>query len=317
MAEPQPVPAAPAESEATRPAPATRTSEGLPRRDFRSRLSQWRVRAIAPRAPAPPKPKKTLTAQLREWHKRAGLFAFVFMFWLALSGVLINQSSSWGYDTVRVRWSWLMSLYGLSPEPPQNGYAAPAPGGDSHWLVATSEATLLDGEPLEYPIAAPIGFVAAGDPERPFLFAAEANRLVVLALDGTRVDELAPMLLPVKTIRRIGFVPDAGGRSRVAIQDLDIYASLDGLEWSPLPPGADVHWSQAAPLPANVREKAVPYSRPSETLEHILVDAHSGRLFGTFGVYVINAVGLAAMALSVTGVWMIWLTNRRRKAAKA
>jgi hypothetical protein len=254
------------------------------------------------------RPKRNLTATLREWHKRAGLFAFLFMGWLGISGFLINQSADWGYDVVRINWSWVMSLYGLHPEPPRSGLAA-----DGHWLAVTTEATLLDGKPLPTPIHEPLGMVAGGTDATPLLFVAGTDRLVLLKPDGTRVDELTASFLPIKAVRRIGTLADSP--RTVAIQDLDIYTSTDGLEWKQLSPGANIDWAEAAPLPEAERAKALPYSRPSVSLEHVLVDAHSGRLFGRAGAYVINAVGLAALWLGISGVWMMWRTSRRRRSA--
>jgi len=44
-----------------------------------------------------------------------------------------------------------------------------------------------------------------------------------------------------------------------------------------------------------------------------LIDLHSGRLFGRLGPYVIDLVGLLALWLSISGVWMMWRTNQARK----
>jgi len=253
----------------------------------------------------PARPKRNLTATLREWHKRAGLFAFLFMAWLGSSGFLINQSASWGYDTVRVDWGWVMRLYGLRPEPPQRGYAAA-----SHWLATTSDHVLIDARPLDVPMFEPRGFAAAasaGGQEQ--LFLATAHSLIVLDADGQRVDELSAPILPVADVRRLGTVP--GG---IAVQDLDAFASRDGGEtWKAVAP-ADVSWSTPADLPEEQRQRLLPFARPSVSLEHVLVDAHSGRLFGNIGAWVINAVGFAAMWLAISGTWMMWRTSRRRRA---
>ncbi|HSW13134.1 MAG TPA: PepSY domain-containing protein [Solimonas sp.] len=280
-------------------------------RDFGARLRLWRQRAAAllVRPEVAAKPKRNLTATLREWHKRAGLFAFVFMAWLGASGFLINQSASWGYDTTRVDWGWVMSLYGLHAEPPQQGY-----GAGSHWLAETSDYTVIDGRPLDTPIHQPRGFVLGGTRERPLLFIAAAESLLLLTPQGERIDELTPPILPVSAIRRIGSV--RGQPGSVAVQDLDAFQSRDGGDnWMPVSP-AEVDWSEVAPLSERQRDELLPYSRPSVSLEHILVDAHSGRLFGSGGAWIINLVGIAAMLLAISGIWMMWRTSaaRRRRA---
>lgn len=257
-------------------------------------------------ANVPVKPRRNLSIFLREWHKRAGLFAFLFMGWLGTSGVLINQSPSWGYDTDRIYWGWVMWLYSLEPEPPQTGFSA---GG--HWLALTPEGTVLDAKPVVPPVKLPIGLVAGGSADQPLLFIANAEHVAVVTLDGARYDELRSPILPVSTVRRIGTVASVPGS--IAVQDLDAYQSLDGgSTWTTVDP-ASVKWSDAIELPAAERERLLPFSRPFVTLEHILVDAHSGAIFGRAGVYVINTVGVAAVWLAISGVWMWWRTSRRRQ----
>jgi len=288
--------------------PMTVPDVPAPRRELGKQLRHWRSRArrVLVRPHATARPKRNLTATLREWHKRAGLFAFTFMAWLGASGFLINQSASWGYDTTRIDWGWVMALYGLHPEPPQAGFRA-----GTHWLAETRDHTLVDGQPLALPIHQPRGFVVGGTAERPLLFVAAAESLLLLTPQGERIDELTPPILPVSSIRRIGSLRAHPGT--IAVQDLDAFQSSDGGDsWTPVAPG-EVDWSAAASLSPQQREALLPYSRPSVSLEHILVDAHSGRLFGNYGAWLINCVGLAAMLLAISGIWMMWRTSRRRR----
>lgn len=253
------------------------------------------------------KPRRNLNILLRDWHRRVGLFAFLFMGWLGLSGILINQSPSWGYDTDRIYWSPVMWLYGLEPVPPQSGFVA-----DGHWLAVTPEGTVLDARPVTPPVNKPLGLVAGANGQEPLLFLANAEHVAVLTLDGGRYDELRSPILPVDEVRRIGRVKDAPGT--IAVQELDAFQSADGgNSWTPVDP-AQVEWSVASDLPEAQRDQLMPFSRPYVTLEHVLVDAHSGAIFGRGGVYVVNTVGLAAILLAISGVWMWWRTSRKRRS---
>lgn len=269
--------------------------------------SQSRPRSQSPpRVTTPTGARSRLTPFLRDWHRRAGLFAFLFMGWLGLSGILINQSPSWGYDTDRIYWSWVMWLYSLEPAPPTTGYTA-----RGVWLAQTPEGTVLDGRPLVPPIKLPLGMVSATVDDQLLYFIADPKVVAVVTREGVRFDELRAPILPVDAVRRIGTVPETGA---VAVQDLDAFQSADGgTSWTPVDPLV-VKWSEAIEIPAAERERLLEFSRPFVTLEHILVDAHSGALFGRGGVYVINAVGVAALWLAISGVWMWWRTQRRRKS---
>ena len=283
-----------------------------PHRKLAAWLRHWRAHAMTamPRRQQQAPARRNFSATLRDWHKRAGLAAFIFMGWLGVSGVLLNESNGLGLDAARVHWSWLTSLYGLRPEPPQNGFAA-----GNHWLAVTADTTVLDGKALSAPIPAPLGFAAAGGASQPMLFVATSDSLVLLTPGGERIDELRPPTLPVAAIRRFGTVGSATG-GRIAVQDLDAFQSADGGEsWTPVAP-AEVRWSQPAPLPEQERQKLIPYARPSVIVEQVLIDAHSGRLFGRFGSLVIDAVGFAALLLATSGVWMWWRASRRRQSAR-
>lgn len=250
------------------------------------------------------RPKRNLLMTLREWHKRIGLFAFAFMGWLGASGFLINQSADWGYDVVRIDWPWVTALYSLSAEPPRSGF-----GTGDHWLAITSDHTVLDGQPLKEPIPDVLGLVDNGKPDDPFLFVGVPGGLIMLTADGERYDVLRSPILPVTTVRRVGITAEGA----IAVQDLDAFQSHDeGLQWTPVDP-IRVRWSQPQALPKAVREDLRPWSRPSVSLEHLLVDAHSGQLFGNTGAWIINLVGLSSMWLAFSGVWMWWRIRRNRR----
>ena len=157
---------------------------------FTARMRRWRTQvvtvSVSRSSSAARKPNLTMT--LRTWHKRAGLFAFIFMGWLGASGVLINQSADWGYDTVRIDWTWVMSLYSLKPSPPRSGFAS-----DGHWIAATPESTVMDGKALPDHVANPVGFAVGGTPEAPLMFVAGGDKLLLYTPEGARVDGGPPL----------------------------------------------------------------------------------------------------------------------------
>ena len=40
-----------------------------------------------------------------------------------------------------------------------------------------------------------------------------------------------------------------------------------------------------------------------------MLDAHSGRFFGKYGAYVIDAAAILLLTLAITGIWL-WATRR-------
>lgn len=256
--------------------------------------------------PATPRPTKNIIMVLREWHSRAGLISFAFLIWLAATGVLLTRSNELGLDTARIDWPWLMKMYSLHAEPPQSGFRA----GDN-WLASTNDYTLLNGQPLSTQIQAPIGMVAGGTEQMPIVYVASPASVVLLSPSGDRIDELTPPILPIATVRRIGTLKR--DPSVIAVQDLDAYQSADeGNSWTPVSP-AEVDWSQGAPLSEAEREQTLPYAKPRIIVEQLLIDLHSGRLFGPVGAWLITLIGFVAIALAITGIWMWWRIRKNRR----
>lgn len=264
------------------------------------------VARAAPSAPAKAKAHPSLTALLRKWHQRIGLTAAVFVLWLGASGTILSRSDQLGFDAMRLNWNWLTAWYGLNAEPPRMGFEAAG-----HWMAATKENTLLDAREVEPRIAPPIGLVTLHGPTGTQLVIGTADSLVITSPDGARVDELRAPILPVSSLRRIGRTTEGG----IAVQDFDAYESRDGgISWTPVLPQS-VSWSQPKPLPSEQRKAIEQFARPSVLVEQVLIDLHSGRLFGPVGAWIITLVGLLALLLSISGVWSWWRIKQSRKRA--
>ncbi|MDH4458995.1 MAG: PepSY-associated TM helix domain-containing protein [Nevskia sp.] len=253
-----------------------------------------------------PNARPAFTAQLRKWHQRFGLAASLFLIWLGSSGAILSRSDQFGFDAMRVRWDWLTALYGLNAEAPRIGFEA-----QGHWMAATRESTLLDARVVEPRIPPPIGFVPLAGVTGRQLVIGTSESLVIVGENGVRVDELRAPILPVASLRRIGTTADGG----IAVQDFDAFESRDGGNtWVAVLPQS-VKWSQPAPLPGAQRKAIEQFAKPSVLVEQVLIDLHSGRLFGPIGAWIITLVGVLALGLSISGVWSWWRIRQSRQRA--
>ena len=281
------------------------SSKGRLRGMMPARLRHWRSRT-----PRKAPPRRNLGMFLRQWHKRAGVAAFIFMMWLGASGFLINQSSAWGYDTVRIDWTWVTSLYGLKASPPRDGFAS----GDA-WLAKAGDLTALNGEALSYATPTPLGFVSSDVGGEALLYVATRESLYIITPDGTLYDKLDPPIIPLRELVRIGATETA-----VIIEGREqSFSSPDGgLSWTAVDSAelTDVQWSARTALSEDQRDTLAQYSRPSMSLEQTLLDLHSGRLFGDVGVWVVNIVGILAIWLGVSGIWMTWRISRQMNSRR-
>jgi hypothetical protein len=234
---------------------------------------------------------------LHRWHRRMGAVAGIFVLWLAVSGIALNHSADLGLDHMPVSPPWLMRIYGLHSVTPDRGFRSA-----THWMIGTDSRTVIDGRPLPNVIPQPLGLVAAND----LLFAANASSIVVLDTRGQLVDTLQGSDLPLSSIRRIG---QGDGVAVIADMQDHRFASRDGLNWMRY--GGNVSWAMSETLPTAVTKRAAPYFRPQLPLERILLDAHSGRIIGRFGPFLVDAVGVVFMLIALSGFW-IYLRHRLR-----
>ncbi|WP_043765908.1 PepSY domain-containing protein [Algiphilus aromaticivorans] len=266
-------------------------------------IREWRQRRAAKTQTSAQ--RNSLAAFLRKWHKRAGVFAFAFMIWLGASGFLINQSAEWGYDTARIDWPALMSLYGLKASPPREGFVA-----GNHWLAEGGDTLFLDSKPVDFSISKPRGMVASSASGQQLLYVAGRESLLLLTTDGSVYDRLTPPILPLRTIQEMGTV----NGDVVAIRgETESYQSPDGgMSWEPIAP-AEVRWSGPSELSEAQRDALAPYSRPSLPAERALLDLHSGQIFGEAGVWIVNIVGILSIWLGISGIWMTLRMQRQMK----
>ena len=76
-----------------------------------------------------------------------------------------------------------------------------------------------------------------------------------------------------------------------------------------------INWVKKYTLNENEREKLlIAYRGNGLKLERVILDLHSGRIFGQYGVFIMDAAAIALLWLSLSGMW-VW-NSRRRKMHK-
>jgi len=65
------------------------------------------------------------------------------------------------------------------------------------------------------------------------------------------------------------------------------------------------------PVPEFLMQQLEENTGPSISLETVILDLHSGRFFGQFGVLIMDIVGLLICILSITGLFA-WINRLRQ-----
>ncbi len=237
------------------------------------------------------------------WHRRLGLSTFVVLIFLAISGFALNHSPGLKLNQINLSTNWLLSWYGFEV-PAAKGFEVR----ESWFYNDGNKRLLVDGNSIA-PCTAPLSAVAQTANS---VFALCADGLILLTADGEFVEQFRPIDgLPANTktvatiANRVYLITDSAtvefNPESLALISVDIATLSETLVDSQL---------ASAPLPKSLQKQLKEQaSGPSISLETLILDLHSGRFFGQFGVLFIDLIGLLVCILSITGL-MAWIKRR-------
>ena len=237
---------------------------------------------------------------LRRWHRQIGLLAASFFVFITLSGLLLNHGDTFELDSARLGTPWLMAWYGLKPVVPDQGFQQ-----EGLLFSAQGDTWILDQRKLKPGHGDPLGAVrTAGQ-----LWIATSDEIDLFDADGRLVDKIERDLLPGTPIRRIG---SRDGQLLAKIGS-EVFVTTDGIAWARLASDARTTWSRRQPLTEAQRKALAPFFAPSLPLQRIVADLHSGRIFGPYGVLLVDALAAALLLLAGSGLWMYFKSSNKRE----
>jgi len=244
--------------------------------------------------------KKRRGSATRRWHRFFGTGSSIFVLLLVLTGLALNHSPSLGLDHRHVSNSYLLSWYGLGQPKDVRSFAV----GDD-WLSFAGSQVYLNDQVIAS-VSEGVGAVSNGE----LLIVASNRELLLFDLTGSLV-ERQPWDRPGATaIDAIGSLASgavvlrAGGMLWLTDQDM--------LRWHRLErPHEIAVWSQAGTTPGDLQVAiSEQYRGDGPSLERLLLDLHSGRIFGPIGVIIYDLFALALGFLAISGL-ILWLRSRR------
>lgn len=234
------------------------------------------------------------------WHRYAGLCAALLAVILALTGIALNHTEDLKLDQRFVRSAWVLDWYGIRAPETATSFGTP-----------TASVTLLGrqlyvGErPLPGEHDRLIGAVSTGD----LLFVAVDDRLLLTEPRGDLLAELTGLDGVPPGLRRLGL--ESGNQPVIETGTGRYRPMADYVSWDRLPASAEIDWaepetlapSRRAWLEHDYRGRILPWER-------VLLDVHSGRFFGDYGVWAMDAAALILLFLAGSGV-LIWMKRKR------
>jgi PepSY-associated TM region len=239
---------------------------------------------------------------LRRWHARVGVAAMLYLPVLIFTGWALNHGDDLKLDGREITTPWLMSWYGIHAVAPSHGYAL----GKAHfawsgekWALGNKMLSAAQGEPTGAVESAGIYYIAT------------SSTLYLFQEDGQLLDKLEKLSLPAMPIVALGKADN-----RIVLKTpAAMYASADGLSWGQVNV-KNVAWSAPHELPAGLKHQFAEMLAPGLSLQRILLDIHSGRIFGRYGPLLVDFLGLAVLTLGMSGLWIYWRSVRQGRMRK-
>ncbi|WOT05657.1 PepSY-associated TM helix domain-containing protein [Shewanella youngdeokensis] len=242
--------------------------------------------------------------RLRPWHRRIGISSTVFVIFMAVSGILINHSNQLSFDTTHVEQRWLLDYYGIKA-PANINLFQQAP----QQIVSAGRQVWLDGQLI---LEANNSVLAVMIYQR-MIIAVDSQHLYLMSPQGELLETQNSATGLPTPIQKVGLQNGLWLRT----QPGDYMADPDLINWSPAQPLTAISWVTAL---ANTDHEALTTQIRASHLnwERVLLDLHSGRFWGSIGVWIVDLIAIALLIMAMSGCY-IWLkqkptsTKRNRK----
>jgi hypothetical protein len=244
--------------------------------------------------------KKPRTSTTRRLHRSLGAGAAVFVIFMVLSGLAINHSNGLDLNQRHVSQPLLLDWYGLEGPDQIRSFVT-----GINW-VSFAGSQLYFNDKAVTDITGGVGIVTTPD----MLVVAGREELLLLDFKGRLIEQIPWGLQGEGPIESIGLLADGRVIIRTPLQ-LWI-ADTQLLSWQPVEGKVRTPaWSFPGPAPVALQQAITRHYRGHGlSLERLILDFHSGRIFGTIGVFIYDLLALAVGFLAISGL-VFWLRSRR------
>jgi hypothetical protein len=235
------------------------------------------------------------------WHRYMGVSAAVFVLIIAVTGLLLNHTEDFQFDSEHIRSDWVLDWYGIKAPDTMQTFLA----GD-RYVTLMGEHLYLNRREIEGNYRQLVGAVRFNDA----FIVAMSHNILLLTLRGELIEQLQDKDGVPADIKQIGI--DADGAVMVRTSHGYYQPDADFIRWKKADKDfTGVHWATPNLLEPRLKT-ALQHHYRGEVLpvERVILDLHSGRFFGRLGPWLFDAAAVLLLLLSLSGGW-IWLKRRR------
>ncbi len=237
--------------------------------------------------------------QFHFWHRTVGVICALMIIILVISGIMLNHTDSLDLDETYIQTPWLLDYYDIGPKQEPFGFKV-----NQHWFSQVGEHIYFNDIEIVESVKQLVGAV-------------EHDDMLVVGYDG----QLTLLTKGGEVIERLGGVDGVpAGMRKMGVQDNyliiegahgDYQVNLTELKWHE---EDELHatWAESSRLPEQLKKTLLlRYQGTGLKLERVVLDFHSGRILGNWGIYLLDVLGVMMLLLALSGVWMWWKVRNR------
>ncbi len=223
-----------------------------------------------------------------KFHRRTGVIVAFFVIYLSVTGILINHSQELNWHEEPVYSTVIGRLYGVSRNDNNYGYKM-----DGNWIYQIRKINYIN----ENKISSCHGELVGVTRYQGMIAALCSKELLFLDDLGGVVESF--MDIPSHAVQLIKIRGEILMRTKTSTYRWD---DVDGFVEDDLPTGVAIVEKKELPV-GFLKESGASKLIPGISREKLLLDLHSGRIFGYFGVLIVDLVGVFLVMISISGIY--------------
>jgi len=227
-------------------------------------------------------------------HRFIGIFSTLIFLMLAVTGIALNHTEDLQLDSNMIQSPHILDWYNIEKTNDIKSFST-----TNHWISQSNQQIYFNQNNFLHNEESLLGAVETGE----YIVIAFRNALWLLTLQGELIEKIA-----VETVEQIG---TNNQQHIVILSSKSVLLSDDDLlSWQATDNNQKLRWSQSTVAPKPILQVINQNSRLSILpLERVILDIHSGRFFGYFGVIIVDISGVFLILLSLSGC-AIWLKRQ-------
>lgn len=234
---------------------------------------------------------------LYKLHRYLGLISALVLIMLSVTGIALNHTDDLKLDRQMIQSSPILDWYGIKAEDNFTAYST-----KQHWLTKLNQHLYFDQSLLLKNDQQLVGAIEMQE----FIVVGLNDTLLLLSLQGELIEQL-----PITKLKQIGINPQQSTQIVIRTKQEVLYSDDDLMSWQ-THTEHNTLWSKPEQLPTTISQQIKKdYRSGILPLERVILDLHSGRLFGSIGVFIVDLSGLFLIILALSGC-AVWLKHKLR-----